>query len=571
MERPMTLAPAILILGQASLETAKTIAGLYQRAEIWGLEGRVQGADKTYSHFGDTLRALYQEGRPLIALCASGIIIRALAPLLSNKQAEPPVLSIAEDGSAVVPLLGGLTGVNDMAKTIAKAFDVKPAITTSGELRFGINLLHPPVDMVLANPDAAKKFTSDLLAGAALRLIGQSQWIKRSKLPLHDDGDLTIRITPEITSPSDNELIYHPRTIVIGIEKPCADLYDHVAKILANAGLAAPSLALILAHEHDCNNDDIRRFAAQSGLPLRFVETEGALTPHSVDEPVKLIEETQVTIAIADTPQDIVLCGRPRGRLSVIGLGPGDKQFTTPAVLAELAQAQDLLGYETYIKMAGTLRDDQRIYATDNREEMQRARHAFELAASGRSVVMVSSGDPGVFAMATAVMEALDQSDNPSWHAVDLVIQPGISAAMSAASKAGAPLGHDFCIISLSDNLKPWSVIENRIHHAALADMVMAFYNPVSKARPHQLGQAIEKLRQLRTPETPVILARDIGRPAESLRHITLSELHSDMVDMRTVVLVGSSLTRTFDRAMGQKWTYTPRWYGDEHRPKDFK
>ncbi|MHC3939954.1 Siroheme synthase [Paenochrobactrum sp. BZR 201-1] len=567
----MKLAPAILILGQASLEAAKTIASLYQGAEIFGLETRVQGADKTYPHFGDTLRALYQEGRPLIALCASGIIIRALAPLLSNKQAEPPVLSIAEDGSAVVPLLGGLTGVNEMAKSIAKAFDVKPAITTSGELRFGINLLHPPSDISLANPETAKKFTSDLLAGENLRLIGQSQWIRRSKLPLKDDGTLTIRITPELTTPNDNELVYYPRTIVIGIEKPCADLHDHVVKILTNAGLAPASLALILAHERDCNNDDIRHFAAQSGLPLRFIVSDGALAPHSVDEPVKLIEDSHVTLAIANTPEDIVLCGRPRGRLSVIGLGPGDKQFTTPAVLAELDQAQDLLGYETYIKMAGTLREDQRIYATDNREEMQRARHAFELAASGRSVVMVSSGDPGVFAMATAVMEALDQSDNPSWHAVELVIQPGISAAMSAAAKAGAPLGHDFCIISLSDNLKPWSVIENRIHHAALADMVIAFYNPVSKARPHQLGQAIEKLRELRAPSTPVILARDIGRPAEGLRHITLGELHSDMVDMRTVVLVGSSLTRTFGTSMGQKWTYTPRWYGGAHRPEGFR
>jgi cobalt-precorrin 5A hydrolase/precorrin-3B C17-methyltransferase len=567
----MTLAPAILILGQASLDTASRIASLYQGAEILGLEGRVEGADKTYPHFGDTLRALYQEGRPLIALCASGIVIRALAPLLNNKQAEPPVLCVAEDGSAVVPLLGGLTGVNEMAKTIAKALDVKPAITTSGELRFGINLLHPPRNMTLVNPDAAKKFTSDLLAGENLRLIGHSQWIKRSKLPLDDDGTLSIRVTHEVTKPNADELLYHPQTIVIGIENPCESLQSHLAEMLVKANLASASLALILAHERDCNNDDIRLLAEQTGLALRFVETHGTLTPHSVDDPVEILESSNITLAIAKSPEDIVLCGRPRGRLSVIGLGPGDKQFTTPAVLAELAQAQNLLGYETYIKMAGTLRDDQCIYATDNREEMQRARHAFELAASGRSVVMVSSGDPGVFAMATAVMEALDQSDNPSWHAVDLVIQPGISAAMSAASKAGAPLGHDFCIISLSDNLKPWSVIENRIEHAALADMVMAFYNPVSKARPHQLGQAIAKLRALRNPETPVILARDIGRPAESLRHITLGELQSDMVDMRTVVLVGSSLTRTFATSMDKKWTYTPRWYGDAHRPEDFK
>ncbi len=231
-----------------------------------------------------------------------------------------------------------------------------------------------------------------------------------------------------------------------------------------------------------------------------------------------------------------------------------DHELMTPAVQHELEQAEDILGYETYVRMAEEnlrpFRADQTVHMTDNREEMQRARHAFELAASGRHVAMVSSGDPGVFAMAAAVVEALHETDNTAWHGVELVIQPGISAAMAAASRIGAPLGHDFCIISLSDNLKPWEIIEKRLALAAEGDLAMAFYNPISRARPHQLGRALEILRQHRSPETPVVLGRDIGRPAETTRTTTLGTLTPDDVDMRTVVIVGSSHTQVLPRLM---------------------
>jgi cobalt-precorrin 5A hydrolase/precorrin-3B C17-methyltransferase len=212
--------------------------------------------------------------------------------------------------------------------------------------------------------------------------------------------------------------------------------------------------------------------------------------------------------------------------------------------------------------MAGPLRADQRVHGTDNREEMQRARHAFELASEGRAVVMVSSGDPGVFAMAAAVLEALESSDNADWAAVELKIVPGVSAAMATAAQAGAPLGHDFCMLSLSDNLKPWTIIEKRLRHAAEADLVMAFYNPISRSRPWQLDKALDIVREYRAAQTQVVLGRDIGRPGSTLRTITLGELRSSDVDMRTMVIVGSSTTRRFGNvAEGREWVYTPRWY----------
>jgi precorrin-3 methyltransferase (EC 2.1.1.131)/precorrin-2 C20-methyltransferase (EC 2.1.1.130)/cobalt-factor II C20-methyltransferase (EC 2.1.1.151) len=250
------------------------------------------------------------------------------------------------------------------------------------------------------------------------------------------------------------------------------------------------------------------------------------------------------------------------GRLAVIGLGPGAAELMAPAARQELERAQDIVGYTTYVELAGPFRPDQRLFASDNRQELTRAQLAFELAAQGRHVALVSSGDPGVFAMAAAVFEALEQSKDPAWHAVELTVLPGISAAQAAAARAGAPLGHDFCVISLSDNLKPWSLIEHRLRQAALADLVLALYNPRSKARPDQFAQALAILRGLRAPDTPVVLGRDLGRPGEALTITTLDAVQPDHVDMRTVVIVGSSLTRRLPRPDGGTWVYTPRWSG---------
>jgi cobalt-precorrin 5A hydrolase/precorrin-3B C17-methyltransferase len=301
-------------------------------------------------------------------------------------------------------------------------------------------------------------------------------------------------------------------------------------------------------------NAELHSAAAQLQLPLRFVDDQHQLPPlHSQHATLRLL--------LAAAPIDPAQLGRPRGRLSVIGLGPGAAELMVPAARQALDEAQDLLGYETYVNMAGPLRPEQVRHCSDNREEMQRARHAFALAASGRRVALISSGDPGVFAMAAAVLEALHESTDAEWQRVELQVFPGVSAALATAAKAGAPLGHDFCLLSLSDNLKPWSIIEKRLEHAAAADLVMAFYNPISKARPWQLGRALDIVRQQRTPETLVVLGRDIGRPGETLRSLTLGELTPEQVDMRTLVIIGSSQTRRFPRADGGDWVYTPRSY----------
>lgn len=561
---------AIVILGQGSLETAWSMQAVLPGSSIYGLSGRVDGADIAYDEFGATVRDLYLRDTPLVVMCATGIIIRSLAPLLQNKRVEPPVVVVAEDGSAVVPLLGGLRGVNTMARRIGEALAVKPAITTTGEVRFNLALENPPAGYVLRNPAAGKKFMSDMLAGEGVRIDGPAPWLAESRIPRDPNGRLSICVTPQDREPAQDELIFHPKTVVIALAggEGTTDLAAQMSQALADAGLAKASVALLLAGEDDAADGEIHAAAAALGCPLRLVSGENTpdrLVGMSVANPINHLKiNDNISISVAASPESVRWLGRKRGRLAVIGLGPGSTDLMAPAVREELRRTQDIIGYETYVTMAGPFRPDQTIHASDNRVEMDRARHAFTLAAQGRDVTVVSSGDPGVFAMATAVVEALHDSTDPAWHGVELVVLPGISAAQAAASRAGAPLGHDFCIISLSDNLKPWPVILNRLDHAAAADLVMAFYNPISKARPWQLGEALDMVRKHRAPETPVVLGRDIGRPAERLRVTTLGQVTPDQVDMRTVVIIGSSLTRTFPKADGGVWVYTPRWYGEK-------
>ncbi|HGY1997978.1 TPA: precorrin-3B C(17)-methyltransferase, partial [Pseudomonas aeruginosa] len=298
------------------------------------------------------------------------------------------------------------------------------------------------------------------------------------------------------------------------------------------------------------------------GVPLRFLpQTDPAAR---LRQALPAAEQVGDRLAVAAAPLAMDRIGQRRGRLTVIGLGPGCAELMVPAARRALDEAEDILGYQTYVDMAGPFRAGQVLHGSDNREELQRARHAFELAATGRAVVLVSSGDPGVFAMAAAVLEALHGAGEPAWDAVELRIFPGVSAALATAARAGAPLGHDFCLLSLSDNLKPWEVIERRLDLAGAADLAMAFYNPISRARPWQLGRALEIVARHRSPQTLVVLGRDIGRPGERLLRTTLGELRAEQVDMRTLVIIGSSTTRSFPRADGEAWVYTPRWYPSE-------
>lgn len=247
------------------------------------------------------------------------------------------------------------------------------------------------------------------------------------------------------------------------------------------------------------------------------------------------------------------------GHLAIVGIGPGSADLLVPRAAAALEAATDLVGYFAYLDRLAIFAHQAR-HASDNRAELERARHALALAASGRRVALISGGDAGVFGMAAAVFEAIEA--NPPWRALDVEVIPGISAMLAAAARLGAPLGHDFCAISLSDNLKPWPVVLARLRAAAAAGFVITLYNPASRARPWQLGAAFTALRDVLPGETPVAFAAAISRADESVFVTTLNGADPAQADMRTLVLVGTAATRRIERPAGACWLYTPRQHG---------
>ncbi len=582
--------PIIVVLNQVSVATARQLMTALPGSQLYGLVDRTIDVDVSFTNFGDTLRQLYRDGVPIVGLCAAGILIRTLAPILSNTKTEPPVIAVAADGSAVVPLLGGITGVNDLAEQIAAALNIQPAITTAGKILFNTVLPDPPTGYRLANPEHVKAFIADLIAGASVSLEGDAPWLTASNLTFCADGERTITVTTRSISGSPEQLVYHPTSLVISIDQPevsqrlksplvmqspptrtsisknsLTELYGNqfdlarwsevIIDRLATANLALAAVACVVI-PNTPPGAAIIGIGKSLNLPIRLVDSAEWQQDLAV-----ISNDESFTILSAKQPIDPSLIGQPQGKLTVVGTGPGSTQWMSPQVRATILAATDLVGYHTYLDLVKDLSVGKECHGSDNRVELDRSRLALDLAASGKNVVVVSSGDPGIFAMAAAVLEVLDTEANPAWQSIDLQINPGISAMQAAAAAIGAPLGHDFCAISLSDILKPWEVVAARIAAVAGADLAIAFYNPISSQRSWQLTAAKEILLKYRSSTTPVILARNLGRSGQEVRVINLGELAPESADMRTVILIGSSQTRLIPRADGSSWVYTPRSY----------
>ena len=598
----MRTGAAILVLGPSGLATARRIRDGLDGALIHGRAGRVDGGEATFDSFTAHARRLFAGGTPIIGVCAAGALIRVLAPALGDKGAEPPAVAVAEDASAVVPLLGGHRGGNDLARAIGVALGVAPALTTAGDVRFGIALDAPPAGWRLANPQDAKPFMADLLAGAEVKIDGNAAWLDESSIPFADAGDLTIAVTDRVRDGGPACLVYHPATLALGVgcERDTApeEVRDLVRETLADAGLAAGAVAGVFSLDLKSDEAAIHALANAMNVPARFfnaprleAETPRLANPsetvfravgaHGVAEAAALAaagpeaelivakrKSRRATCAIARAPEpiDAGTAGRPQGTLAVVGIGPGTADWRTPEADAAITEADDVMGYRLYLDLLGPLIDGKTRHDFGLGEEQERVRHAIECAAQGRRVALVSSGDAGIYAMAALVFEELERHDRAEWNRVAISVAPGVSAMQAASARAGAPLGHDFCAISLSDLLTPWPVIEGRVSAAAEADFVIALYNPVSGRRQSQLARAREIMLAHRRPETPVVLARNLGRDGEHLEFITLGELTPERVDMLTLVIVGSSATRRLDRG-GAAWVYTPRGYAAKAGP----
>ena len=665
----MSDAVAIVVLTGRGLATARRIGACLGEARIHGYAPRVPDADVRFEDAGAELRRLFAAGVDVVGVCAAGILIRTLAPALADKHEEPAVVAVAEDGGAVVPLLGGHRGANALARRLGDALGVPAAITTASETRWQVALDDPPPGWVLANPRHCKPFTARLLAGEPCRLEGEAEWLQGSDVELQADAArpprdrrhrprgsgaepqvdaaLTVRVTDAPDPGDEDTLVFHRRRFALGVgcERGVAadELRDLVERTLAGAGLSARALAGVFSVDLKVDEPAVHSLAQALGLPARFFAPPAleALTPrlanpsatvfrevgcHGVSEAAALAaagaegtlrvpktRSKRATCAIGEAPSpiDAARLGQARGVLTVVGLGPGTPAWRTPAADRAVAAATHLVGYRGYLDLlpagghrvrhahapgeeaervdrtlaAGgdqarnacvsgeeAARVDQALpaggqvrHAYALGEETERVDRALALAAGGHRVALICSGDPGVYAMAALVFERLEMKTpaRPDWRRSEIVVLPGVSAMHGAAALAGAPLGHDFCAISLSDLLTPWAVVERRLEAAAAGDFVVALYNPASNRRRRGLARAVEILAARRPAATPVVVARSIGREGQKVTVTSLQDLDQSSIDMMTLLIVGSTETR----AVGGQ-VYTPRGYGRKDGPE---
>lgn len=588
----MAVEPVVICLSRSGEKMA------WRVAEILGvaLHGRLERVDRAHVYFEnalDHIRMLFASGTPVVGVCAAGILVRAVAPVLNDKTTEPPVIAVPDDGSTVVPLLGGHRGANRLARQIAKGLASHAAVTTAGDVAMGVALDEPPRGYRLANGADAKGAMAAMLSGVGVTVTGENIFDVEDMA-----GGVELLVSDAPVEGSETRLVYHPQRYALGLG--CArgcdvnEMWALVQKTLAEAGIAEGAVACVGSLDLKGDEPAMIETAARMGVPFRVftaaeleAQTEQLANPsdvvfaevgcHGVSEAAALalgngelvVEKTKTanaTCAVVRANAPIVeMAGRSRGKLSIIGIGPGQHSWRTPEASALVSQAEELVGYGLYIDLLGGLAHGKARSDFPLGGEEDRCRYALEQAGKGKDVALICSGDAGIYAMGALVFELLDRQPDAmgvtdAARRVEVVSTPGVSALQAAAARAGAPLGHDFCAISLSDLLTPRDDIVKRLKASAEGDFVIAFYNPVSMRRRTLLAEARDILLQHRPADTPVMLASSLGRPEEHVRYRRLDELEVDEVDMLTVVLVGSSHSKLAQLGEGLRM-YTPRGY----------
>ncbi|MEU5391715.1 precorrin-3B C(17)-methyltransferase [Streptomyces tibetensis] len=520
---------------------------------------------------GDAVRTAFAQCEQLVCFLATGAVVRLVAPLLSGKMEDPGVVCVDEGGRFAVSLLGGHAGgANELAREVGDLLGAEPVVTTATDAVDlpGLDTLGLPVEGDVAGVSRA------LLDGEAVALRAEVAW-PLPPLPVTQEGPYTIRLTDRLVAAAEREAVLRPPTLVVGVGAskgaPVEEVLGLVGDALREAGLSVASVAELATVDAKAEEAGIVEAARRLGVPLVTYSAEdlaGVDVPNPSDAPLAAVGTPSVAEAAAlvgggellvpkrksAASPAMATCAvvrRPgRGRLAVVGLGPGARDLLTPRAKAELRRASVLVGLDQYVdQIRDLLRPGTRILESGLGAEEERARTAVEEARKGQAVALIGSGDAGVYAMASpALAEASDD--------IDVVGVPGVTAALAAGAILGAPLGHDHVSISLSDLHTPWEVIERRVRAAAEADIVVTFYNPRSRGRDWQLPKALGILAEHRTPRTPVGVVRNASRPDESSRLTTLGTLDPATVDMMTVVTVGNTATRDIAGRM-----VTPRGY----------
>jgi cobalt-precorrin 5A hydrolase / precorrin-3B C17-methyltransferase len=588
--------PAIVVLGERAVPLARRIVAALPGARLHVPAARAIAGDVHYEALVPHLAAQFATGTPIVGLCAAAILVRAVAPLLGNKNAEPPVVAVAEDGSAAVPVLGGHRGANALARAIAELTGGIAAVTTASDAVLGMALDEPPPGWRIADPKRVKDVAASLIAGLPVALeveAGDADWL--AGITFSERAPLSIRITALRPEPETRALVLHPPVLTLGVgcarDCPPKELRGLAERTLALRGLSADAVALVASIDLKTDEEAVLALADGLGVPARFfpagrleAETPRLAAPsravfeavgcHGVAEGAalaaagaegRLIVAKQrsahatCAVALAPHPLDATTIGRARGSLRIVGIGPGARAWRTPEADAAIDRASDVVGLTLYLDLLGEALAGKRRHDGLLGGESERVRLALDLAASGADVALVSSGDAGIYGLASLAFELLDHAENPAWRRIDCAVVPGVSALQAAAARLGAPLGHDFCAISLSDLMTPWATIERRLEAAASGDFVVAIYNPRSSRRRWQLERAQAILARVRAPDTPAAIARNLGRPGEHVRVTTLARLAEAEIDMLSLVIVGSSASRTIGGKVPR--LYTPRGY----------
>ncbi|MFG2801820.1 precorrin-3B C(17)-methyltransferase [Streptomyces pseudovenezuelae] len=520
---------------------------------------------------GDAVRRAFAECEQLVCFLATGAVVRLIAPLLGDKASDPGVVCVDEGGRFAVSLVGGHGGgANELAREAGELLGTEPVVTTATDAVGvpGLDTLGLPVEGAVAAVSRA------LLDGEPVALHNESDW-PLPPLPVASAGAYGIRVTDRLVELSEREVVLRPPTLAVGVGAskgaPAEEVLELIETSVREAGLSTRSIAELATVDAKAEEPGIVAAAGRLGVPLvthSAEELAAVEVPNPSDAPLAAVGTPSVAEAAAlvgggellvpkrksaATPA-MATCAvvrRPaRGRLAVVGLGPGARDLLTPRARAELQRASVLVGLDQYVdQIRDLLRPGTRVLESGLGAEEERARTAVEEARKGQAVALIGSGDAGVYAMASpALAEASDD--------IDVIGVPGVTAALAAAAILGAPLGHDHVSISLSDLHTPWEVIERRVRAAAEADIVVTFYNPRSRGRDWQLPKALAILAEHREPTTPVGVVRNASRPDESGRLTTLAALDPATVDMMTVVTVGNTATRDIAGRM-----VTPRGY----------
>ncbi|WP_328441307.1 precorrin-3B C(17)-methyltransferase [Streptomyces sp. NBC_00444] len=516
---------------------------------------------------GDAVRAAFAECEQLVCFLATGAVVRLVAPLLSDKRADPGVVCVDEGGRFAVSLVGGHEGgANELAVEVGELLGARPVVTTATDAVGlpGLDTLGLPVE------GAVPAVSRALLDGEPVALVAEVPW-PLPPLPVAARGAYTIRVTDRTVEPAEREVVLRPPSLVVGVgasrNAPVDEVLGLIEGTLREAGLSGRSIAELATVDAKAEEPGIVAAAERLGVPLVTYSAEelaAVEVPNPSDAPLAAVGTPSVAEASAlvgggellvpKRKSAMVTCAvvrRPaRGRLAVVGLGPGARDLLTPRAKAELQRAAVLVGLDQYVdQIRDLLRPGTRVLESGLGAEEERARTAVAEARRGQAVALIGSGDAGVYAMASpALAEASDD--------IDVVGVPGVTAALAAAAILGAPLGHDHVSISLSDLHTPWEIIERRVRAAAEADIVVTFYNPRSRGRDWQLPKALAILAEHRAGTTPVGVVRNASRPDESGRLTTLAALDPATVDMMTVVTVGNTATREIAGRM-----VTPRGY----------